>query len=277
MEWPKLKNIIILILLLVNGFLLVLVVGREFQVSRYERSAFTQAGQVLAQNGITVDEDLLEQAVRESLVPLTVQRDLQAEMDIAQALLGCQAVRTDQGGGLYGYDSDRGSALFRSNGDFSFSLLDCPLDGQSPSNHAADILKQMGLNGEELGSQTAGEQTKVSFRQVLNDVPVYTCRLDFLYGNGRLLSISGTLMTGSVTPVSTPSSALDLPTALISFLRGVLERGDVCSSIDGLRLGYRSSQAFGADIRLTPTWLITTNISGYYLDAATGTLTPAEI
>lgn len=67
MEWPKLKNIIILILLLVNGFLLVLVVGREFQVSRYERSAFTQAGQVLAQNGITVDEDLLEQAVRESL------------------------------------------------------------------------------------------------------------------------------------------------------------------------------------------------------------------
>mgnify|MGYP001066516461 CR=1 FL=1 len=156
MEWPKLKNIIILILLLVNGFLLVLVVGREFQVSRYERSAFTQAGQVLAQNGITVDEDLLEQAVRESLVPLTVQRDLQAEMDIAQALLGGQAVRTDQGGGLYGYDSDRGSALFRSNGDFSFSLLDCPLDGQSPSNHAADILKQMGLNGEELGSQTAG-------------------------------------------------------------------------------------------------------------------------
>ena len=210
-------------------------------------------------------------------MPLTVQRDLQAEMDIAQALLGGQAVRTDQGGGLYGYDSDRGSALFRSNGDFSFSLLDCPLDGQSPSNHAADILKQMGLNGEELGSQTAGEQTKVSFRQVLNDVPVYTCRLDFLYGNGRLLSISGTLMTGSVTPVSTPSSALDLPTALISFLRGVLERGDVCSSIDGLRLGYRSSQAFGADIRLTPTWLITTNISGYYLDAATGTLTPAEI
>ena len=38
MEWPKLKNIIILILLLVNGFLLVLVVGREFQVSRYELS-----------------------------------------------------------------------------------------------------------------------------------------------------------------------------------------------------------------------------------------------
>ena len=65
MEWPKLKNIIILILLLVNGFLLVLVVGREFQVNRYERSALTQAGQVLAQNGITVEDDLLSRAARD--------------------------------------------------------------------------------------------------------------------------------------------------------------------------------------------------------------------
>ena len=77
MEWPKLKNIIILILLLVNGFLLVLVVGRELQVARYERSALTQAGQILAQNGISVEEDLLYEAARSSLIPLTVQRDLQ--------------------------------------------------------------------------------------------------------------------------------------------------------------------------------------------------------
>ena len=43
----------------------------------------------------------------------------------------------------------------------------------------------------------------------------------------------------------------------IPFLRGVLERGDVCSAIDALRLGYRSSQSFGSDIQLSPTWLIT--------------------
>ncbi len=275
MEWPKLKNIIILILLLVNGFLLVLVVGREFQVGRYERSALTQAGQVLAQNGITVEEDLLYEAARGSLVPLTVQRDLQAEMELAQALLGSQAVRTDQGSGLYGYDSDQGSALFRSNGDISITLTDCPLDGQAPADHAADLLGQMGLDGEALGIQTDGDQTIVTFCQLLNDVPVYTCRLSFTYDGDDLLSISGTAMTGSVTPVSGASS-LDLPTALISFLRGVLDRGDVCSAIHDLQLGYRSSQAFGSDIQLAPTWSITTNISSYYLDAATGELTLAE-
>ena len=276
MEWPKLKNIIILILLLVNGFLLVLVVGREFQVNRYEHSALTQAGQVLAQNGITVEDDLLSRAARDSLVPLTVQRDLQAEMDIAQTLLGTQAVRTDQGSGLYGYDSDRGSALFRANGDVSVTLVDCPLDGQDPSDHAASLLEQMGLDGEVLDIQTDRGQTTVTFHQLLNGVPVYTCRLTFTYDSDSLLSISGTLMTGTVTPVSGVASSLDLPTALISFLRGVLDRGDVCSAIHDLQLGYRSSQAFGSDIQLTPTWSITTNISSYYLDTATGELALAE-
>lgn len=275
MEWPKLKNIIILILLLVNGFLLVLVVGRELQVARYERSALTQASQILAQNGISVEEDLLYEAARSSLIPLTVQRDLQAEMDIAQVLLGSQAVRTDQGGGLYGYDSDRGSALFRSNGDLSVSLTDCPLDGQDPSDHAAGLLEQMGLEGAALDLRTDGDQTAVTFHQLLNGVPVYTCRLTFTYDSDSLLSISGTIMTGTVTPVSGASS-LDLPTALISFLRGVLDRGDVCSAIHDLQLGYRSSQTFGSDIQLAPTWLISTNISSYYLDAATGALALAE-
>lgn len=39
MEWPKLKNIIILILLLLNGFLLVLVGMRYTESVQYERAA----------------------------------------------------------------------------------------------------------------------------------------------------------------------------------------------------------------------------------------------
>ena len=43
MEWRKVKNIIILVLLLVNGFLLVLVGARQGEVRRYEQSAVDQA------------------------------------------------------------------------------------------------------------------------------------------------------------------------------------------------------------------------------------------
>ena len=47
MEGRKIKNIVILILLMVNGFLLFLVVGQQMKVRQYQRSALTRASQVL--------------------------------------------------------------------------------------------------------------------------------------------------------------------------------------------------------------------------------------
>jgi hypothetical protein len=67
--------------------------------------------------------------------------------------------------------------------------------------------------------------------------------------------------------------ALDLPTALIRFMAAVRDSGDVCSSVTALRPGYRSAQTFGSVVQLTPVWLVSTNVSEYYLDGATGELT----
>ena len=47
MEWRKVKNIIILVLLLLNGFLLVLVGTRREEALRYDQRALLQAAQVL--------------------------------------------------------------------------------------------------------------------------------------------------------------------------------------------------------------------------------------
>ena len=54
MEWPRLKNIIILILLLVNGFLLVLVGARYSESVQYEREALERTLKVLEGQGIQV-------------------------------------------------------------------------------------------------------------------------------------------------------------------------------------------------------------------------------
>ncbi len=62
MEWSKIKNIIILLLLLVNGFLLVLVGMRQGENRRYQQSALTQALQVLERSGIQVSQSGLEDA-----------------------------------------------------------------------------------------------------------------------------------------------------------------------------------------------------------------------
>ena len=61
MPRSKLKNIIILILLLVNAFLLLLVGGQLIQTRQAQRSTLAKAGLILAQNGIAVSEEALAQ------------------------------------------------------------------------------------------------------------------------------------------------------------------------------------------------------------------------
>jgi len=83
-EWHKLKNIILLILLVVNGFLLVLVGSRLEEAAQYERKALEQTVQVLERGGIQVDLEAVDPA--EGLFPAMVERDLEREVRMARKL-----------------------------------------------------------------------------------------------------------------------------------------------------------------------------------------------
>ena len=61
-----------------------------------------------------------------------------------------------------------------------------------------------------------------------------------------------------------------LPTALLRFMEGVLERGDVCSAVESMEPGYRLTQSFSSVVRLEPVWLVSTNAADYYMNAVTG-------
>lgn len=270
MEWPKVKNIIILILALVNGFLLALVGGQRQQIRSYEHTSLIQAAKVLEQNGIDIEADTVLNAVS-SLSPMASSRDLDQEAAIAQRLLGDDVVCDDRKGGLYVYSSQAGSATFRGSGEVDFALTHCSLDGSQPAGHAAALLRAMGLEGELI--ETSGDGATLTFRQLWNGMPLYTCRLTFFYEEGQLRSISGCLLAcSSLLPVEEGGTAMSLPTALVRFMRGILDSGDVCSAITGLRPGYCIAQTFGPSTSLTPVWLVSTNVSEYYLNAVTGEL-----
>ena len=54
MEWSKIKNIIIIILLTVNAFLLISVADREWKSAQYQEEARLGAVEVLRSNRIAV-------------------------------------------------------------------------------------------------------------------------------------------------------------------------------------------------------------------------------
>ena len=277
MEWQKLKNLIILILLVVNGFLLVLVWSRRQESARYERSALEQTVQVLQRGGIEVD--LSAAAPADGLAPMSVERELDREEALARALLGKGAVQAEnRGGGLYLYQGSDGELSVRAGGELSAKMADNPnqLVSGDLERHASGLLKRMGVDVERIGVTKEDEWTRVRFRQVWNGAPVFSCEVEVVYYYELLYSVQGTLLTAQAGTAEA-GQALTLPTALMRFSEEIAATGDVCTRLWSMEPGWRgTAQSLAGGIRLTPVWLVTTDTASYYLDCVTGSLARAS-
>ncbi|MBD5085430.1 MAG: hypothetical protein HDT33_10375 [Clostridiales bacterium] len=274
MEWRKLKNLIILILLTVNGFLLVLVGIRREESARYERSALEQTVQVLEQGGIQVDVEAI--AAADGLAPMTVERDVEREARLVSALLDEEVQGDNRGGGLYLYQGKLGEVSLRAGGELS---ADFPQDNHwktdHPEDHAAALLKKLGVEGALTDQVNEGEDIVLRFRQSWNGAPVFSCEVEFMYRDGWLRALRGTLLM-AVEGTVEAGQTLTLPTALMRFSEGLGATGDVCSAIRAMEPGYRgTAQSLSGGARLTPVWLVTTDTANYYLDCVSGALTRA--
>lgn len=271
MEWPKVKNIIILVLLLVNGFLLVLVGARREEALRYEQTALLQAAGVLEENGIQVELSAIDSA--DELVPLSVERDVEREAKLVGVLLDETVEGADRGGGLYLYRGQLGEVSFRLGGELSAVLEDDRRwRTDDPEDHAARLLREMDIDAELVRTVQEDGGVSVTFRQVWNGTPLFSGQVTFTYQDGRLQDIRGNLLASNQA-AEEAGACLTQPTALMRFLERVMESGDVCSSIQSMRVGYRAAQSFSSTTRLTAVWLVTSNTASYYLDASTGALT----
>lgn len=273
MEWRKVKNIIILVLLLVNGFLLILVGARRGGMRRYEQAALTQTIQVLANNGIQVEETGIASA--DGLSARSMERSAAEEERMVCALLGETVSGENRGGGLYIYQGGSGQVSFRGGGELTAVLGE---DGRwrtdDPESHAAGLLRAMGVEAESVRAELEGGTGSVVFRQLWDGAPLFSCQVKFTYEGGRLKGLSGSLLAAAETE-GEEGQLLSLPTALLRFLDEVLDSGDVCSAILSMEPGYLTSQSFTSAVRLTPVWRISGNTADYYLDAVTGELTRA--
>ncbi len=272
MEWKKLKNLIILILLVVNGFLLVLVDSRREESAQYERMALEQTVKVLRKGGIEVDLEAVTAA--DGLVPMSVDRDLDREARLAQALLNEQVEGDNRGGGLYLYRGRLGEVSIRSGGELSAEFeADDHWAADRPERHAADLLKRLGVEGAQVGVTEEDGQTAVYFRQSWNGAAVFTCEVAFVYQDGRLCSLSGVLIMAEAGTAET-GQTLTMPTALMRFSEEIAGTGDVCSQLRSMEAGYRgTAQTLSGGMRLAPVWLVSTDTANYYLDCVTGAIT----
>lgn len=261
MSWSKLKNIIILILVLLNGFLLALAGVIQLRSARYEAQALWEAAAVLERSGITVQRESLPSAM--PLSAAVYARDGEGEAGLAAALLGGETqAQTD--GGLSVYQGAGGTVTFRSTGEFSAELApeEAPPNGEGREAQVRALLAGLGV---ELW-QVRETENRVEVFQSVGGVPVFpagtaagqlNAGAAFTYdAQGRLSRVSGRLLLGRAAEDPEGEAPLSVPTVLIAFLRFVADSGDVCQELREMTPAYRAA---ADSARLTPVWRIATD------------------
>lgn len=267
MESGKLKNLVLLILVITNLFLGLLMVVQGVTSRQRQTQTLLDAVSLLAERGIEMDPDLIPRD--DFPVPMSLERDTDWERQMFAGLLGQDLTATQRGLVSY-YESGLGRAEAREDGSFTLTLTPgaLPLDGQDLSTHGLSALRRMGFEAQVTG---AGED-RLEVVQLWNGVPVFSCAAALRYENGALTEITGSRLAG--TPAADPAQGdvLSAATLLLRFRAGIIDSGDACSAILSATQGYVLSSSQAGKPRLTPVLQLETDTSLYRVDALTGAL-----
>lgn len=268
MRWSKIKNIIILLLVIVNGFLLAQVGLRRWQSRRGEQETRQRMITILERNGV----DYLPAEVPGTL-DLSSRRVTPTLLGEAEAttLVGT-VTGTQTLGGRTVYAGVEGTAAITSAGELTVEFA--PSETLSEAA-ILDRLSKLGISLRETDrTQEVGDPT-VTYVQLWDGVIVpeenailswearypHTLTLRFLSGEEETLPAEETI-----------TAATALARLLDELSRG---EGYVCSQITDIYPGYFSSSGMTTVI-LTPAWFIETDTWRFIVDGVTGTVTVTE-
>jgi hypothetical protein len=277
MEKAKIKNIIILILALVNLFLLVIVLSDYAERSRVSRESERAIIEILEGRAITLPEGFsLPTFVPEQV---SLSRDPAAEKRSLSALIGTAEV-TDEGGDIYLYTGKTGSGQARGTGEFSLNLSDSAItSGDDPIAAAAGVLRRMKIDCTARESSSAGsaEDKVVTLSCTYEGSVVWGSAIEVSFVSGRLRSVSGRRLPDTIESIYTPASYPDAATIIMSFLRYLDSTGEVCTELSSIDTGYFPQVPQVGVFRLHPVWRIVSGVGkAYYFDAFTGEFTEPE-
>lgn len=264
MDRYRLKNIIILILALVNLFLLGSLAQRRFAENATYQNTVQQMTSLFEAEGITLDVESIPS--ERPPAARTFNRSTELDQRAASFLLGDPVSRADQGGGIFTYSGKNGGALFRANGNFDAAGT---LNSEDANSFCRDFCKEFGYSEPLFQLDNQGSGTAVATR-LWNKLPVFNCTVTFTLVENTVISVSGTLLPETSTELDESEPPLSALAALTAFQQTRKETGAVVTSISDIYLCYELQSPVAAPLSLTPAWCIDTNTAKYYVNAITG-------
>lgn len=268
MRSSKIKNIIILMLLLVNAFLLVLVGGRSWNSRQALRETGERMVAILERNGV---EFLPREVPGKLELPPRRAQAVPLDREGAALLLG-QVKQMEDGRVRTRFVGTMGTAVTTTSGEVEVQFL--PGSG---SDEAAglDLLEQLGVTVEETGRSREGDVTTVLARQLWEGSPMPDAVVVMTLRGEELESLSFRRMvpTGEAPAAGETITAA---TALARFLEELNQEGYVCSQVREMYPGYSLSGTTA--VTLAPTWYVETDAWPwrFAVDGVTGQVSAAD-
>ena len=270
MQWSRVKSILIVLLLLVDGFLGCMLGVKAFSAYQQAQTTRAQLDTVLAGYGLTLDETM--SLPDEALMPqLNIDRNRADEAAVATALLGGEAERSEEEAGSR-FTSPVGTVVWSEDGTLEAVLQ--PAGYVRPT--ADEVRAQAAALLQDAGIQTAGADWETH---------VWTARAHFKTAGyavfNRALTVTFSEEAVRIeglwtfdTPYATRSdlyATYNPVDALLQFARQGLA-SKVVDMEPGLLLGNTAGNQF----QLSPVWKITADTGVYYADPIKNEITAAE-
>ncbi len=265
MERYRLKNIIILILVLVNAFLLAsLSIRKSAEQDAFRRTA-EQLVTLFAADGMDLDIYAISRDTPPEAQALT--RDTALEAQAAAYLLGDTPAESDQGGGIYEYKAAAGTVLFRSSGSFEAAGT---LGQGDPEAFCQEFCETFSYAEPKFQLEDGSGTAATYF--LYNGFPVFNCTATFTIEDDVVTSATGILLPSTGTLTASQQTPLSAAGALIAFQRMRQEAVAVVSAVVGTHLCYEL-QTSSAPMMLVPAWRVATDTTDYYVNCQSGAIT----
>ena len=267
MEGYRLKNIIISILVLLNGCLLLSLWNWISAEHSAQQQVTEQLVALFAADGVSLDPDIIPS--QSPPASLTLTRDDAQERELASYFLGNGLSRSELSGGVQTYDGSDGAAVFQADGSFEISAGYLPVE--DPEAFCADFCRQFGY--QDLTFSLEDGSGSAAAVQYFYGFPVINATVTFSFDAGTLVTVTGTHLPETVQPVSPSSQPLSAAAALNAFLSARRETGAVVRSVLAVDLCYELQSSTAVPMTLTPSWRISTDTVTYHVDCITGAVT----
>lgn len=266
MRWTKIKNIILLLLVVVNLFLLGLVGIRAWRTAQNDRQTQERMLQILENNGIAFQPQALP-----GWMSLTPRRLTLAPMDEHRAAILVGEIAAAETMGIRTiYRGEYGVLTVSAAGEVTLEYFE-----RVPLTEAQvwESLSQLGLSFRETDRREEGGSLEVDACLLWEDAPLPGEVVSLTCSNDVPAELTFRLLLGEDEAAPAAGEPISAATALLRLLDALNRQGYICSRIDHLYAGYTLSGA--GPYTLEPVWFVEIDTAPWRLavDAYTGAVT----